>query len=574
MSDTSRALARGRGSLLATSMLATSVLAGVGGLVGGVLLAPGVVVAQNILSGGTVMTTAPTAFQFGNAAGGSNAINVDSGGTLQVDSTLLIKDPSVTLTNAGVIDLLGAPAGSIQLNGPTTNFVGVAGGVIETTANLAAPGSPANTLNVATTSGVNGIVVDDGARTSAPSHVTTADPIVLVTATGTNGATFTLTGGTGFTTFGPNAAGLIKGPWLYTLDNNVPFGGTNDTVLVSQPGPAAFEAPVLVTAAQDIWYATAPWQDRQADLRDSSLLAPGSVGSFTPGVWVKAVGDWTDRTDSVDAGGGFVFNLGYHQDTYGLVGGVDAAGKWAAGVGLIGVGVGYLTSNVDFDSHMGNVSDGRFEGWTASVYATYIQDQFFIDGQVKGDFLQLHVNGLPGSNNWTSWGGQVESGYRFPLGGSVTLEPVGTLAYVSTDVGDANVAGTIFHYGTDDSFRGALGLRLSAPLMSNDSYMVKLAVDARVWDEFDGNNRVTLVSAGTPVELQDNFTGTFGEVGGAIDIYSHDGHSSGFITGSYKFKSDYDEGKVAIGYRYQWGAPPPPPPPLPPPPPPPSPPAT
>ena len=511
---------------------------------------------------GTVQTTAPTTFQFGNsrATGASNQININ-GGDLAVGSTLTIADPSVTLTNAGTIDLLGTPAGSIQLNGPTTNFVGVAGGVIETTANLAAPGSPANTLNVATTSGVNGIVVEDGAPTSAPAHVTTADPIVLVTATGANAATFTLTGGTGFATFGPNAAGLIKGPWLYTLENNVPFGGTNDTVLVSQPGPAAFEAPVLVTAAQDIWYATAPWQDRQADLRDSSLLAPGSVGSFTPGVWIKAVGDWTDRTDSIDAGRGFAFNLGYHQDTYGLVGGVDVANKWANGVGLIGVGVGYLNSNVDFDSHMGNVSDGRFEGWTASVYATYIEDQFFIDGQVKGDFLQLHVTGLPGSNDWTSWGGQVESGYRFPLGGSVMLEPVGTLAYVSTDVGDANVAGTIFHYGTEDSLRGALGLRLSAPLMSNDSYMVKLAVDGRVWDEFDGTNKVTLISAGTPVEVEDNFTGAFGEVGGALDIYSHDGHSSGFVTLSYKFKSDYDEGKVAVGYRYQWGAPPPPPPP-------------
>ena len=117
----------------------------------------------------------------------------------------------------------------------------------------------------------------------------------------------------------------------------MPFGGTNDTVLVSQPGPAAFEAPVLVTAAQDIWYATAPWQDRQADLRNSSLLAPGSVGSFTPGCGSRrwATGP-TAPTASMRAGG-FAFNLGYHQDTYGLVGGVDGAGKWANGVGLIGV---------------------------------------------------------------------------------------------------------------------------------------------------------------------------------------------------------------------------------------------
>ena len=82
-----------------------------------------------------------------------------------------------------------------------------------------------------------------------------------------------------------------------------------------------------------------------------------------------------------------------------------------------------------------------------------------------------------------------------------------------------------------------------------------------MWDEFDSNNRVTLISAGTPAEVQDNFAGAFGEVAASLNLFSHDGHSSGFITGSYKFKSNYNEGKVALGYRYQWGAPPPSPPP-------------
>jgi outer membrane autotransporter protein len=168
-------------------------------------------------------------------------------------------------------------------------------------------------------------------------------------------------GGSGFTDFGGGHVGLIKGPWLYTIDNNVPVGGFNDTVLVSQPGPLAKEAPVLVTAAQDVWYVTAPWQDRQADLRDSALLNPGFVGSFTPGVWIKGVGAWTSRTDHLDPGG-FVFNLGYHQNTYGVVGGVDFANHWEDGVGLIGVAVGYLNSQIDFDSHLGLVENARLEG--------------------------------------------------------------------------------------------------------------------------------------------------------------------------------------------------------------------
>jgi outer membrane autotransporter protein len=396
--------------------------------------------------------------------------------------------------------------------------------------------------------------------------VTTANPIVLVrTAAGADNANFTLNAGSsGFATFGPSGqAGLVKGVWLYTLDNNVPLGvggaGGAGTVLVSQAGPGAFAAPIVATAAQTIWYATAPWQDRQADLRDSALLAPGTLGSFTPGVWIKAVGDFVGRTDKIDPGG-FTFDLDYSQDTFGLIGGIDGASHIGSGVGLIGVAGGYLNSQVNFDNHVG-LADQTYNGWTASVYATYIQDQFFIDGQVKGDFLTLGggAGGLAHSIGVTTWGGQIETGYRIPIGLG-TLEPVGTLAYATTNIGDGNVLGTIEHFGDEQTFRGALGGRYSIPVVTNDAYMIKLAVDARVWDEFDGNNHATLISAGLPVTVDDNFSGVFGEVGGSLNLYSHDGHSSAFLSGSYKFKDDFEEGKVAIGYRYQFGSPPAPPP--------------
>jgi len=79
---------------------------------------------------------------------------------------------------------------------------------------------------------VNGIKVIDS-LTGHAAHVTVANPIVLVTATGANAATFTLApGSSGFATFGPNAAGLVKGVWLYTLVNKRNRSAeTNDTVL-------------------------------------------------------------------------------------------------------------------------------------------------------------------------------------------------------------------------------------------------------------------------------------------------------------------------------------------------------
>jgi outer membrane autotransporter protein len=511
---------------------------------------------DTLSNAGTIQTTGDTTFQFGNASGGSNTIS--NGGTLAVGAdgapaTLTIAG-TTTFSDSGVIDLTGGPAGTDAVNAPGTAFVG-AGGMIKTNVNLST--EAANSLTVGSTSGTDSILVN---ATGVGSHATVANPIVLVTASGANGGTFTLApGSTGFTNFGGGAVALVRGPWIYTLDNNVPVSGTNDTVLLSSPGPLAFQGPVLAAAAETIWYGAGPWEDRQADLRDSSLLTPGSLGSFTPGVWIQGFGDWADRSDRIDPPAGFVFNLGYHQDTYGLSAGVDAAKDVGAGVGLIGVTAGYLHSNVDFASNM--VPDSSFEGWTAAVYATYIQDPFFLNAEIKGDFLELKANGAMGSVAVDSWGGQIDSGYRFPLGGSMTLEPFATLAYVSTDLGSTIVAGTTFRFGDQESFRGALGLRLSAPVVSNDSYRVTLAVDGRIWDEFDGNSHVTLISGGPPVEAEDNFSGTFGDMGAGLNIYSHDGRSSGFVRASYKFKDDYDEGAVSVGYRYQWGAPPPPPPP-------------
>jgi outer membrane autotransporter protein len=83
--------------------------------------------------------------------------------------------------------------------------------------------------------------------------------------------------------------------------------------LRSFPGGGAHVLPQLLTASQDVWYATAEtWLDRTADLR--VLLAGGAVpanlkdaapmpayGTVTPGVWVRGSGTWLDRDDEASS---------------------------------------------------------------------------------------------------------------------------------------------------------------------------------------------------------------------------------------------------------------------------------
>ena len=513
---------------------------------------------------GLIGTTGNTTFVFGNTTkntfsnGGITRVGEDG-----APATLTLSGPAIALSNSGLIDLSQGAAGTDSLVGTTTAFTGVAGGVIATKAQLGGVGSIASVLTVATTAGANNIRVVDGGGTAGMVPISSGGIVLVHTGSATgNGAAFTLDpNSSGYATFGPTAQGLVKGLWLYTLANT----GQNE-VLVSQAGPGAFEAPIVATAAQDIFYATGPWQDRQADLRDSVLLSPGDLGAFTPGFWITAVGDWSSRTDKIDPPAGFTFDLDYRQDTYGIVAGIDGATRIGGGVGLIGVAGGYLSSQVDFDNHTG-LADQNYDGGTASIYATYLQDQFFIDGQIKGDFLTLRANAFGGSGSTSvdTYGGQVEAGYRIPIG-MATLEPVGTLAYAQTDIGNTNVLGTVVRYGANDSFRGAIGGRFSMPVITNDSYLVKLALDARVWDEFDGNNRATLISslAGTPVVgVNDNFSGVFGEVGGALNLYSKGWPLLGLpervvqVQVRLQRRQDCDRLPLPVG------APPPPPPPPP-----------
>ena len=73
-----------------------------------------------------------------------------------------------------------------------------------------------------------------------------------------------------------------------------------------------------------MWYAsTQTWFDRQADLRTT---LQGRADGWAPAVWLKVVGQWTDRDNTATFSlfnKSYSFDVGYRQDTAGLIGGVD-----------------------------------------------------------------------------------------------------------------------------------------------------------------------------------------------------------------------------------------------------------
>jgi hypothetical protein len=355
------------------------------------------------------------------------------------------------------------------------------------------------------------------------------------------------------------ATNILNKPGMFFYD--LAFDGHNE-LLISVPKAAAFEFSSLGGAVNDVWYATTQtWFDRQADLRDS---LQGRANGSEPGIWLKGFGDWATRNHTDVVGlfnRAYAFDVSYDQTTGGLIGGIDLLNvtnkneAWVAGIQG-----GAVDSNVDFKA-----SPDRYHlsGETIGGYVTYLSGGLYVDGIVNANILKMHAN-LPGlMGNPTSApltpeadvhsvGGQVEAGYEMPLGANAFWEPLGVLSYVSEKFGDLAVPGGLAHIDHAESFRGSLGARVGLT-QSYQFYKVKLAVTGRVWDEFTSNTNATLSIPGGPGFVSGNdIKGAFGEFSGQANIFSTTSGLSAFVTGGYKFKSNYNEGTVTIGARYQW----------------------
>jgi hypothetical protein len=489
----------------------------------------------------------------------------------------------LSFINNGYIVLGGHDYGSdglidAVLNAPGAAFSGT--GTIELDANLWSDTqskgacttfalTAADCMIVGSTSGNNSLLVTD-----TYAHALGAfNPVGIVIVSGSSSAsTFHLDSDSSwFTTGGGNefggATNILDKPGLFFYD--LAFDApNNDEVLISVPKAAAFEFATLVAAADDIWYATTQvWFDRQADLRNT---IDGRADGTQPGVWLKAVGIWTnqDRTQSYsDYNRTYLFNVDYKQTTTALIGGVDVLSVYEKNKAwVLGVQGGYVSSDLNFKASHDSY---KLTGGTVGVYGTYLSGGLFVDGQINVNFLNnkgslLNLNGsgesdIPMafrvSDNVRTVGGQIEAGYEMPLGAfgaGAFWEPLGVLSYVSTDVGDLALPGGFVHVGNADSFRGSLGLRFGGTV-DGQYYRMKFSLTGRAWDEFSNNTSAALVIAGGPNFVNhDNMHGLFGDISGQMNIFSNTNGVSGFLDGGIKFNSGYTEGSVTLGARYQF----------------------
>lgn len=345
---------------------------------------------------------------------------------------------------------------------------------------------------------------------------------------------------------------LDKGLFFYDLTLN----GSKQHVLVGLPDGEAFEFTTVGTAAQAAWYTTTGlWFERQADMRDQL----DSISGNGAGVWVKIAGAAADRdiTNSYDLFGvTYSFDTSYDQQTVALVGGVDFVGGGGGKAWVVGGQIGYVDSDVSFDA---SPTVASMEGMTIGLYGSYMSNGFFVDGIVNANYLDLDYQAITlapaGSNIFTgevnSLGFQVEGGWTMPLGANGFFEPVGSLSYVTTDIDSLTVPGATIEWDDQTSLRASLGGRLGLNA-DHGSFRTKWVVQARYWNEFEGENDLVIKSAGPDLGLGDDFSGSFGEVGGTINVFSNSDNFSAFLNVGYKFNDDYKSTDASLGLRWRW----------------------
>jgi hypothetical protein len=74
-----------------------------------------------------------------------------------------------------------------------------------------------------------------------------------------------------------------------------------------------------------------------------------------------------------------------------------------------------------------------------------------------------------------------------------------------------------------------------------------------VWHSFTGPSVASITSNGFALNIADpNPDRTYGEVGGALNVFQVGSKWSGYVKGDYDFGQGYQDGSIKGGVRYQW----------------------
>lgn len=342
--------------------------------------------------------------------------------------------------------------------------------------------------------------------------------------------------------------------WYLTEEDNNP---DPDYLLKTAALPTADQAPELVTAFAHIFYDSG---DVVSDhLEGGQMGGPGQGGGgadpsdsskLNAAIWGKASGSWSQRDTTVESTAFGTVDTGLNQNTYTLLGGIDMSPN-SDGEGMrFGLFGGYAESKLTFDAY---AATGDYSGGVVGGYAAYVKNDFYANAQISANIMNMEFNapfagGVSGSSDGTTIGVIANVGKRI-YEGSTFVEPIASFTYANTHVGDLTDGTVRLSFDDGQSIRAGAGAKVGTRIGDASGGFVEVSLLGRVWDEFAGDNSVTVTDGGNTDTFVDRSGGVFGEMTGSIDASNPALRFSTYLAGGVQFKPDTLTWNAKVGVR-------------------------
>ena len=437
---------------------------------------------------------------------------------------------SVTLVNAGTVDLTNGASGATDTLTVRGNYIGQ-NGVLKLQTVLAGDGAPSDRLIIdgGTVSGTTSIQVTNAGGLGAR---TTGDGIELVGAMN-GGTTTATTSGTGFTLAGQH---VDAGAFEYRLYASNTAGTSQSWFLRTQAGAVT---PTDPTPVETTYRAEVPLLAAlTSTLRRGDLAMLGTFhkrmgdenGAIADGVtapgrlWGRAIADdgrFRQRGDAQPTADGHLYGFQLGVDLFRFGGG--------AGHHAVGVYGGHTDGRYTVTGFAGGVENarvGRLNPNTtyAGAYWTYLANSgFYLDTVVQHSWYGGHAtttaSAAAGGDripiDGTGILASVETGYAVPLSTTWVIEAQAQLIAQGTAIDDVSIPNALVQQRDRGQLTGRLGLRTRAQYETGMG-AIQPYLRANLWKAFASTDRTLFVTPAATSVMSTPNSALWSEAGAGI----------------------------------------------------------
>jgi outer membrane autotransporter protein len=318
-------------------------------------------------------------------------------------------------------------------------------------------------------------------------------------------------------------------------------------------GAGAYRQLGALDGATDAWHASAnAWRTNEAAAREAFWARDEKGNAKRTRLWGEiygAVGK-RDFDSSVTVGGTATeFDQEFKRNRLGGQLGFDLATRSTEESGYrFGVTGGYASSELNSKSV---ADDIKLKTWNVGAYAGFTGGLVFGSLLAKYDHHEVDFDaattGFDEKSDGSTWGIEGEVGMQ--LGDDIYfIEPVASLAWTRTNLGDVEALGQRLEFDTANGVRGKFGANFGGRGDLGGGTALTYFASTKLVSDFGGKNRLTLVSGSLSDEISVKRPSAFGEAVFRLGYLTANGFEA-FVEAEGEIGKDHESIGGSAGIR-------------------------